>query len=504
MSLASGRMTREALDRLVACLDHEIAGSVIERIWRPAAADDALLIDVRALRRRRIFVSFGSRHPWFAVTDRWPETPSAPDRETLLFRKCLEGARVLPSAGVRAVDDRRLEIHFARRHEAQPVLVFQLAGRYANAAILDVDPEHPRELVRLIHDRPAFDPESPPLPSGSLPYPQLYDAAWLEAYARDAWAASDLRDLEARRLVLARECNHAIQRRRRLATTLERELAKASDAERLRHEGELMKSALHAITPGADHVELVDWLDGSTRRLSLDPTRSPLENMQERFARYRKLVRGLPQIEARRELTWLALERLGTVAAALAAPVTALAPEGSDPADDTSRPAPRLDALERSLRDEGVLPQTAAAQRQVDARLPYRTFRATDGSEILVGRSARDNDALTFRVARGADLFFHARDVSGSHVILRRVGRSPPSGEAMLDAAALAAFHSKARGETLIDVLWTEKKHVKKARGAPPGSVLAASPRTLLVRHDEPRIARLYASLAPDDGAREP
>lgn len=501
MTLAPGRMTREALDRLVACLDSEIAGSVIERIWRPAAADDALLIDVRALGRRRIFVSFGSRHPWIAVTERWPETPSAPDRETLLFRKCLEGARVLPSAGVRAVDDRRLEIHFARRHEASPVLVIQLAGRYANAAVLDLDPEPPRELVRLIHDRPAFDPESPPLPSGPLPYSQLDGAAWLEAAARDAWSASDLRSLEARRATLARECNQAIQRRRRLATTLERDLLKASEAERLRHEGELLKGALHAVTPGADHIDVDDWLDGTTRRLSLDPTRSPLENMQDRFARYRKLVRGLPQIESRLELTWLALERLEAVSHALAA---ALPTPGASTEVALTEAGSRLDTLERALRNDGVLPQTAAVQRQVDARLPFRTFRAADGAEILVGRSARDNDTLTFRTARGADLFFHARDVSGSHVILRRVGRTEPSGEAMLDAAALAAFHSKARGETLIDVLWTEKKHVKKARGAPPGSVLTAAPRNLLVRHDDQRIARLYASLAPDDGAREP
>lgn len=487
-------MTRETLDRLVACLDLELAGSVIERIWRPVTHDDSLLIDVRALGRRRIFVSFGSRHPWIAVTERWPDTPASPDRETLLFRKCLEGARVLASAGVRAVDDRRVEIHFARRHEAQPALVIQLAGRYPNAAVLDLDADPPRELVRLIADRPAFDPDSPPLPSGPVPHVTLDGAAWLEACASDAWAAADLRDLDARRVTLARQCSHAVQRRTRLAATLERDLQKASDAERLRHEGELLKGSLHAIPAAADHVEVDDWMDGTRRRIALDPTKSALENMQDRFARYRKWVRGLPQIEARLEATWAAIERLQVVANDLAEPIAG-APEAA---------SARLDALEQVLRSEGVLPQTAAVQRQVDARLPYRTFRTADGTEILVGRSARDNDALTFRVARGADLFFHARDVSGSHVILRKVGRAPPSGEAMLDAASLAALHSKARGETLIDVLWTEKKHVKKARGAAPGSVLTAAPRNLLVRHDDARIARLYASLAPDEGAREP
>ena len=111
----------------------------------------------------------------------------------------------------------------------------------------------------------------------------------------------------------------------------------------------------------------------------------------------------------------------------------------------------------------------------------------------MVGRSAKDNDRLTFQVASGRDVFLHARDVPGSHVILRCPGT--PGHEAMLDAATLAAWNSSARGELVVDVLWTERKHVRRVPGV-AGRVTTADAKNLAVRVDPARVERLYATLA--------
>ena len=115
---------------------------------------------------------------------------------------------------------------------------------------------------------------------------------------------------------------------------------------------------------------------------------------------------------------------------------------------------------------------------------------------IWLGRAARHNDALTFKHARGSDVWLHARDSPGSHVVLRLDKGREPGQEALLDAALLAAWHSKLRGENIIDVMWTYRKHVKKPPGAPAGLVSVAQSHTIAVRHDEARLARIYRTEA--------
>jgi len=471
------------LQRLANVLDRVLAGSHIERVWRPDA--HTLLIDFRMLGKKRLFASLGSRHPWVAVTARWPETPAAPDRETLMLRKCLEGARVV---AVHVEDERRLLFELGPRADYRPVFAIQLAGRYANAAVLDRQGTSETELVRLIGERPAIDPESPPLQAGDVPFAELPDDAWLDALASAYWQAEDTRSFEVAKIALLREARQAWQRKRRSLDALEADLVRAQEADAVRHRGELLKAALYMVKPGMSEVAVSDWGDpeASTVVITLDPTLSPVDNLQRLFARYRKLARGEQAIgerltNARLETAALAdlLERIGAA---------------SVPAAE-----PYLAALERELRSLGVRAPTAPVKHETSQRLPYRRFTAADGAEILVGKNARDNDDLTFHVARGSDLFLHARDVPGSHVILRRVGKNEPSSEALIDAATLAAHASKLRTDSLVDVLYTERKHVRKPRGAAPGLVQTAATRTLTVRLDPERIQRLYDTLDPHE-----
>lgn len=117
-------------------------------------------------------------------------------------------------------------------------------------------------------------------------------------------------------------------------------------------------------------------------------------------------------------------------------------------------------------------------------RLPYRTYRSSGGIAIWVGRGAASNDDLTFRAAAPDDVWLHARDAAGAHVVLRWTNADAPPARDLREAASLAAWHSKARGAAVVPVDWTRRKHVRKPRGAKPGTVILREERTIMVRPD--------------------
>jgi predicted ribosome quality control (RQC) complex YloA/Tae2 family protein len=129
-------------------------------------------------------------------------------------------------------------------------------------------------------------------------------------------------------------------------------------------------------------------------------------------------------------------------------------------------------------------------------RSPFRTFKSQSGAPVLVGRSARDNDSLTFKTARGNDLWLHARSVTGAHVVVPGAGESPDA-RTLGDAALLAAHFSSLRGEAGAEVAWTRCKYVRKPRGAAPGSVIISQEKTLRVRLDKERLALLLKTEIP-------
>jgi predicted ribosome quality control (RQC) complex YloA/Tae2 family protein len=115
---------------------------------------------------------------------------------------------------------------------------------------------------------------------------------------------------------------------------------------------------------------------------------------------------------------------------------------------------------------------------------------------VRVGRGAKDNDQLTFRHAGPEDVWLHARQVPGSHVVLRWSDAGAPPARDLEEAAALAAIHSKARSSGTVAVDWTRRKHVRKPRGAPPGRVMVSHAKTLFVAPD----AALEERLREGDG----
>ena len=348
----------------------------------------------------------------------------------------------------------------------------------------------PPAPVPLAEAFPAPPPYQPP-GSGAAPGPD-------EAQARPAAPLSWIVEasLGAQALATRGEAlRNATRRRleRRLARTRSRQkgLAQrataAAGSERSRQDGDLLQANLHRLRRGLRELVVDDLYreqaasdDGPPQRtLALDPRLSPQQNVERFYKRHRKLERDGRTVHAERE-------RLERTVLALEDHLARLE-QGADPAE-LDREAVAAGLLEAPQEAD---PRRRRPQRQ---RLPYLTFAAASGSEIRVGRSARDNDALTLRHCRGNDLWLHTADAPGSHVVLVGQRGREADPEDILDAAHLAVHFSPLKGARKADVHLAQRKHVHKPRGAKPGLVTLSGGKVLQVRMEEQRLEQLLRS----------
>lgn len=294
------------------------------------------------------------------------------------------------------------------------------------------------------------------LDPGARAFPSLLEAIAASVETPAAGAAEEQR--EAALANAAVQAERAAARARRLAAELESVPAEAAS---LRHTADLLLAQVHRVPKGATRVELDDF-QGGVLDVELDGTLTPAENAAQYYARARKRERAaarLPDLitRARDEAAhWSALRQRIESGAATAEEIAA------------AQPAPL---------------QGPRAKQQV--ALPYRVYRTSGGLEVRVGRNPRANDALTLRHSSGNDIWLHARDVGGAHVILRWNDReaNPPHRD-IEEAAVLAALHSKARTSKLVPVDYTRRKYVRKPRKSPPGKVVFERGRTIFVEPD--------------------
>lgn len=263
-----------------------------------------------------------------------------------------------------------------------------------------------------------------------------------------------------------KQAQRRLQQRRE---AIQRELRPVEEIEQLRLAGEWILALATQVKPG--QVELQPPPDSGLEPnvIRLDPALSPADNAASYFKRYRKAKRA----------SETAQERLADVDAELAY----LEQLTADLALATNRN--EIDAVRAALVEAGYL-------RLPDVRIVShvkgpRRFTSREGYPILVGRNSRQNDRLTFQQAAADDLWLHARDWPGSHVIIRSGGR-PVSEETLRQAAQLAAYYSQGRDEAWVDVMVTERRHVRRAPGKRPGMVTVRRERVLRVRPEPPSL----------------
>jgi predicted ribosome quality control (RQC) complex YloA/Tae2 family protein len=269
-----------------------------------------------------------------------------------------------------------------------------------------------------------------------------------------------------------------------LLVKLTLDLREAEKWQELHQKGELLKSNLSSLEKQSPRVRLTDWSTGEEVQLDLDPSVTVQQNMQRMFERSKKLKRGLGQIRNRIRA---AEEKLFGLKSAT---------EQVNQPPSLASTFALFEAVADILRPRRKPPAKPARAVSV----PSRAFTSREGFKIYVGRSAAENDRLSFAFARGRDLWFHARDFPGSHVVVRAKSRAEIGRETILDAANLALYYSKGKADGAGDVIYTERKYIARARGPSRGQVNVSRHRVIRIELDAGRIKHLKQKAADSSG----
>lgn len=280
----------------------------------------------------------------------------------------------------------------------------------------------------------------------------------------------------ARRQVSA-SIERAVRGLEKRRDAIRRELRPAGEIERLRASGEWILALATQIRPRQTELALPEGVDLPSIRL--DPTLAPADNAAAYFKRYRKAKRAAAMGEPRLEALAAELGYLEQLSADLA-----LAADRNE-IDAVRAALAEAGYARRRVRSapSGVQAKTGPSQGEERVQGPRR-FTSAEGYTILVGRNSRQNEHVTFDLAGPDDLWLHARGWPGSHVVIRSGGQAV-SQQTVAQAAALAAFYSKAQREAWVDVIVVERRRVRRPPGLRhPGMVAVDGERVVRVRPD--------------------
>ena len=261
----------------------------------------------------------------------------------------------------------------------------------------------------------------------------------------------------------------------RKADGLCNDLERAEQADDYRIQGELLLANLHAVTRGQKQVELQNYYSPDLEMLSipLNPEQTPSENAQTYFKKYTKAKRGrsrilqlISDLEAEQETLRLCVSKLETA--------------------DTLEALQRLRA--EFVKNGYIKARQHGKQKQDVGEGPFRRYTSTNGFQIYVGRNSQSNDLLLRQIAKPRDMWLHAKQIHGSHVIIRNPeNRQDIPMPTLLQAAQLAAYYSKAHHASNVPVDYTWARYVVKRKGNVAGYVHYTREKTLYVEPAVPK-----------------
>jgi predicted ribosome quality control (RQC) complex YloA/Tae2 family protein len=473
-------MDDQTLTEIVAEIEPLLLGRASGKIFQLAPL--SLVIDFRLRDEGFLFISVEPALPRIYLVKRRVRDL---ERQSVALTQFAQGLRKeLSDTTIRSIrkepDDRIVQFHFSGEDDLgntkDSTLIAQLTGRSANLFLID------RQGVITHQARPGkgsgqkidevYQPPSAsnirPATSGGgkLPNKPRSDRNSSASEVADAYFSSLLVEqaFDNRAGAVRAELRKKTTHQKKLLKQLEQDLASHAGAEQHKRVGDLLLANLSTAKRDGKRVVLIDYFadDASPIEIEIDEQLTLQEEASRRFALYSRSKRAVQQIATR--------------VAAIRAQLEVLDPQ--------------YEALEKIIgeRDEAALEKLIAlsAPRAVtkgakkkggqggkkEKKIPgVRRYISSDGFEILVGRAARDNDYLTFKVARPNDLWLHAADYGGSHVVVRNATRQDVPHRTIIEGAQLAAQFSQARKDPKVDVHYTQRKFVSKSKGAAPGLV---------------------------------
>lgn len=235
---------------------------------------------------------------------------------------------------------------------------------------------------------------------------------------------------------------------------LKKQLEQAENSEGYRIRGEILNANLARVKPGMTKISLPNYYDNNRPiEIKLDAALSPARNGQKYFTRYKKLRDSIKHVKEQIEIANDNLRYFDSIQTAI---------DNAEPED--------IDQITDELINQGYLkrPQKQKRKKKVTEH-NLNKFRLSSGKTVLVGKNNYQNDWLTLKKANKTDIWFHVKNIPGSHVILQDAN---PSDDDILEAAEIAAYFSKAKNSAHVQVDYVQDKRVKKPNGARPGFVI--------------------------------
>lgn len=481
-------LTATEIGSIVQELAPALADGWIQKISQPLP--DTLILEIRVPgHTRRLLCSLRDDTARIHFVHQHLPNPPTPPSFCQLLRARIQGAHIDTLQHLSG--DRIVRLDLTSR--AGPVsLVAELFSRNADLLFLDGEGvviatlRHHKDRIGQPYQAPAAAPfrsssrEAVVQEPGRQPQTDQDPfplSSKFEAFYRD-------REAELSHQAQARERESGLRKHlkklmRRMAA-LRQDLEQAGRYELYSRYGELLKANLGLLKKGQSTVSVVDYYDEQLPELTipLDPTKGPQANMDAYFAKYRKFV------SAQREIT-PRLASIETEIQQIQAELDTIKQGTWQPPSTERRSAARgTPSLRRKRVSDG------------EPRGPFRRFVSSDGHPILVGRNARENDDLTFGLAKSEDLWLHARGTPGSHVVVRLDKGTEPPPETIRDAATLALLYSDLKKSGKGDVIYTRRKWVKKAKGQAAGAVTVTQEKSIYVTLDKSRLDALKSRSA--------
>jgi predicted ribosome quality control (RQC) complex YloA/Tae2 family protein len=456
----------------------DLEGGRVQRIFVTDAGD--LVFDIRVPGQNRwLLIGLDPVLGRIHEIPGKPQAPQTPPRFCMALRKQFIGAKVVELS---YVPGDRIVALWVERGGERAGLIAEIFGPAANAFVLNTD----GNILDVLYPKKAVFREQT---VGASYLPPEIGTPKFEATVRDfgddlaAYFINAKHQLAFDTLYkrLNGPCRKQIKRGKKYISRMQKELESLTPPDHLRKFGDILSIHLSKVQRGMDQIELPDIYEpGQTIAIPLDPKMDGPRNAQRHFKTARKNERKIVGMTQRiGEMESRQLELM----------------EFSEALESASS-IEQLENLVQSATGLGLEPKKKVGQKKRARQQPKgpMEFTSKDGVLIMVGRNAKQNDELTFRIAKGNDYWLHALGQSGSHIVIRAEKSASLKQETLLDAATLAIVHSKLSRQGKGEVTYTQRKYVTKPKGAPPGRVTHSQGKTVYIKVDQKRVDRLFGN----------
>lgn len=442
-----------------------------------------IAVDLRLSDSRYLYINFGPAEPRiYLISRRLRDLEKAtgnPSPFALSLRKRVSGGEITDVR--RRPDDRVLVFSITAEDElgvvADYIFVAQLTGRSSNLFLLNSDfviADRARDTAG--EGQQIGEIYLPPTRADSSPRQDRETPADKAATANRSEPSKALddfyseqateRDFTAAASAAIGKVSAEIKKREKLIGRLQNDLSAHGNADEWKHFGDLLLANVSTAQREGNTIIVTDYFDEAAPEIAIEAEEnlSISEAAEKYYRRYTKARNAASEIAAR-------IETVSTELKALSATKNDI---------ESAIEERDLATLEAAVSGKAKAP-TTPNRKTPATNSAARSFVSSDGFEILVGKKAKDNDVLTFKLAKSLDTWMHAADYPGSHVVVRNPNRKEIPQKTLIEAAQLAAFYSQGKTQVKAAVHYTLKKFVNKPKGAAPGLVSLASFKTLLV-----------------------